>query len=73
MIVVAAMTTGCAGCAQRFDSKKIALDRERYGATADQRIKELAADAERAQKEGGGGSQEFTRRLAATVLEEHDP
>ena len=73
MIVVAAMTTGCAGWAQRFDSKKIALDRERYGATADQRIKELAADAERAQKEGGGGSQEFTRRLAATALEEHDP
>ena len=35
MIVVAAMTTGCAGWAQRFDSKKIALDRERYGATAD--------------------------------------
>lgn len=72
-VLAAMLAAGCAGWAQRFDAKKIALDRERYGATADQRIKDLAADAAKAKHEGGAAPEEFTRRLTAALLEEHDP
>ena len=38
IVAVAFTFTGCAGWAYRLDPKKAALERERYGATADQRI-----------------------------------
>jgi len=64
---------GCAGWRERFDAKQIALDRERYGATADQRIKEFTTEAERARKGGAAARQEFTGGLVKRLLDEHDP
>ncbi len=73
MVAVAFMFTGCAGWAYRLDPKKAALERERYGATADQRIGDLRADAERAKTDGSQATQDFTHRLTTLLPEEHDP
>jgi len=64
---------GCARWREHFNAKEVALERERYGATADQRIKELTAEAERAKKEGGAAQQDFTAGLVKNLLDEHDP
>jgi HEAT repeat protein len=71
--VAGLLGTGCAGWANRLDPKRVALERERYGATADQRIADLKADADRAKKEGGQALQSFSERLTKAMLEEHDP
>lgn len=75
ILVLAALPPagGCAGWRERFNAKEVALERERYGATADQRIKEFTAEAERAKKGDGGGQQEFTSGLVKSLLDEHDP
>lgn len=74
VLVVASMVApGCAGWANRLDPKRVAVERERYGATADQRIADLKADGERAKKEGSQAIQDFSQRLTAVMLEEHDP
>ncbi len=72
-VAVALLTTGCINWANRLDPKKVALERERYGATADQRIVELKADAARAKKDGSQATVAFTDRLATAMIEEHDP
>ena len=55
------------------DQKKAAREREKYGPTADERIKQLAADAKQAQAGSTHEQHEFTQSLVAAVLEEHDP
>lgn len=55
-----------------FDDKA-AENREKYGATADQRIKELEAEAETAAAGTQHAKLEFSRKLVDTMLEEHDP
>jgi hypothetical protein len=54
-------------------SDKADRDRERYGPTAEQRMKELAADAKEAKGTGPERQAEFTNRLATEMLAEHDP
>jgi HEAT repeat protein len=55
------------------DQKKAAREREKYGLTADERIKQLAADAKQAKAGSTHAQNEFTQTLVATVLAEHDP
>ena len=77
--VVMLCPLGTLGCASGKpwtpfqDQKKAAREREKYGPTADERIKQLAADAKQAQAGSPHEQNEFTRSLVATVLEEHDP
>lgn len=52
---------------------KAAANREKYGATADQRITELEAEAKTAQSGTDHAQLEFTRKLVDTMLDEHDP
>jgi HEAT repeat protein len=73
MAAAALMATGCVNWAYRLDPKKAVLERERYGATADQRITELRADAEKAKKGGGEAIDTFTQRLTTLMPAEHDP
>jgi len=64
---------GCAAWRKTFEPTKVAAEREKYGATADQRIEEVAAAAAKA-KDGPGAEQvEFARGLSQQVLGEHDP
>ena len=72
-VLAAMLATGCASWMSTLDAKKAALERERYGATADYRIEEFHAGAALAKKEGGGKEVEFARGLTAALLAEHDP
>lgn len=71
--VAALLASGCASWMSQFDAKKAAQERERYGATADYRIKEFHAQAQQARKADGAKQAEFTRGLTAAILAEHDP
>lgn len=55
------------------DKAKNALEREKYGLTADQRIEELAERAKAAQAGSAHLQAEFTQELIGTMLAEHDP
>jgi HEAT repeat protein len=71
----ACFLAGCAAWAPWAPWKsqdQVAKERQQYGATADQRIKELAAKATAA-KEGGEAAQErFAQEMATAMIEEHD-
>jgi HEAT repeat protein len=73
LLALALVTAGCAGWRNRLDPKKVAAEREKYGATADQRISDLEAEAARAQKGAGSEQIVFTEALVSKVLAEHDP
>lgn len=64
---------GCTTWTRFANPTQVARDREFYGPTADQRIEELAAEAKAARAAGPARQAEFTERLAAEMLGEHDP
>jgi HEAT repeat protein len=78
-VVAAACCLGLVGCAadrswRPFqDRKKAAREREKYGPTADERIKGLAADAKQAKAGSTREQNDFTQALVEAVLAEHDP
>lgn len=55
------------------DQEKAARERAKYGPTADERIKALAADGQRARSGSPRAQQEFAQSLVAAMLQEHDP
>lgn len=71
-LVLVTVATGCASWSTALDPAKVAAEREKYGATADQRIRELQAEAERAKKAPSEAQVEFTRGLSRQLLGEHD-
>jgi HEAT repeat protein len=71
-LALTATVAGCAGWRNRLDPKKAAAEREKYGATADQRITELRAEADRAKQAAGAEQVAFTQSLVAKLLAEHD-
>lgn len=54
------------------DPAKAARDREKYGPTADERMKTIAADAARARAGTTAEQEAFTQSLVAAILAEHD-
>jgi len=64
---------GCVGPMPWKDAQQIALEKERYGLTADQRIKELQKQARQAREATPKARAAFTETLAGTMLAEHDP
>ena len=73
ILALAIAAAGCASWRARLDPAKVAAEREKYGATADQRIEDLATEAARANKGSSTEQADFTRRLSAQLLAEHDP
>ena len=73
ILALAIAAAGCANWRARLDPAKVAAEREKYGATADQRIEDLATEAARANKGSSAEQADFTRRLSAQLLAEHDP
>lgn len=55
------------------DPAQAARERDKYGATADERIGTLVADGKRAKAGSAQQQDEFTQTLATALLEEHDP
>lgn len=73
----------CGGCAQSAAWKMPAMpwqhdsktdrDSEKYGQTADERMKTLTERAKAARSQGGEAEAVFTAELATMMLTEHDP
>lgn len=72
-VVAIAAALGCANWRARLDPAKAAAEREKYGATADQRIEDLAKEAAQAKRGASADQVEFTGSLSKRVLAEHDP
>jgi HEAT repeat protein len=73
LVAVATLAAGCASWTKALDPAKVAAEREKYGATADQRIESLTAESQRAKKGESADQVAFTRELAKQLLAEHDP
>lgn len=74
-ITVAALlpaAVGCSGWLPWTASDASKKNASLYGPTANQRIKQLEADAKQAKAEGSSQSVDFTRKLAEQLLTEHD-
>ena len=72
-VAIAAAAVGCANWRAKLDPAKVAAEREKYGATADQRIEELAAAAARANRGSPAEQADYTHGLSKQLLAEHDP
>lgn len=75
-IAVAACCLPLAGCKtwkKLTTSEKTLAEERTYGATADQRIDQLAADAKKAKAGSHADQVEFTQSLVKAMLDEHDP
>jgi len=65
--------TGCAGWQPWKSREKAARDQEKYGPTADTRIKQLAARSKAAKAQPRQSQIDFTQELVGIMLQEHDP
>ena len=65
--------TGCASWSPWKNKDKAARDQEKYGYTADTRIKKLAERSKVVKTESTQNQLEFTQDLVRMMLEEHDP
>lgn len=71
-VCVACCLAGCASWSPWKSEKQVTQEREKYGLTADQRIKELA-EKSKAVKAGSAAEQErFSQEIAASMVGEHD-
>jgi HEAT repeat protein len=52
--------------------EQVVKERQQYGATADQRIKELAEKSKAAKEGGEAGQQQFAQEIATAMVAEHD-
>lgn len=65
--------TGCAVPLPWKDAKQIAVEREQFGLTADQRIKEIHQSAKVARAASASERAAYAKELASETLGEHDP
>jgi len=73
LILASVMLTGCASWSPLKRREKAVRDQEKYGFTADTRIKKLAERSKAVKSESTQQQLEFTRDLVRMMLEEHDP
>ena len=64
---------GCASSLPWIDSQQAALEKEKYGLNADQRIKELRQQAKQSRNDDSEAQAEFSKELVNEMLAEHDP
>ncbi len=73
VLLASLMLTGCASWSPWSRRDKSVRDQEKYGFTADTRIKKLAERSKTVKSESTQNQQEFTQDLVRMMLEEHDP
>lgn len=73
MVLACVMLTGCASWSPWKRREKAARDQEKYGFTADTRIKKLVERSKAVKSEPMQSQVEFTQDLVHMMLEEHDP
>jgi len=64
---------GCASSLPWVDSQQAAIEKEKYGLNADQRIKELRQQAKKSRSDDSEAQAEFSAELVNEMLAEHDP
>jgi HEAT repeat protein len=72
-ILTAVALTGCASWSPWKSREKVARDEEKYGLTADTRIKKLTERSKVVKSEPTQSQLEFTQDMVRMMLEEHDP
>lgn len=70
---ISAWSAGCATWTPFAAPGRVSHDQEAYGPTADQRSTKLVAEAKAARDAGPAAQADFTQRLVAEMLGEHDP
>lgn len=73
VLLASVMLAGCASWSPWKRREKAARDQEKYGFTADTRIKKLAERSKAVKSESAQSQLEFTQDLVRMMLEEHDP
>ena len=73
VLLASLMLTGCASWSPWNRGEKAVRDQEKYGFTADTRIKKLAERSKTVKSESTQNQLEFTQDLVRMMLEEHDP
>ena len=73
VLLASLMLTGCASWSPWNRREKGVRDQEKYGFTADTRIKKLAERSKTVKSESTQNQLEFTQDLVRMMLEEHDP
>jgi len=73
VLLASLMLTGCASWSPWARKEKSVRDQEKYGFTADTRIKKLAERSKTVKSESTQNQLEFTQDLVRMMLEEHDP
>ncbi len=73
VLLATLMLTGCASWNPWSRREKSVRDQEKYGFTADTRIKKLAERSKTVKSESDQNQQDFTQDLVRMMLEEHDP
>ncbi len=73
VLLATLMLTGCASWNPWNRREKSVRDQEKYGFTADTRIKKLAERSKTVKSESAQNQQDFTQDLVRMMLEEHDP
>lgn len=73
MVLACVLLAGCASWSPWKRREKAARDQEKYGFTADTRIKQLAERSKAVKSESAQRQLEFTQELVRMMLEEHDP
>ena len=73
VLLASFVLTGCASWTPWKRREKAARDQEKYGFTADTRIKKLAERSKAVKSEPAQNQLEFTQDLVRMMLEEHDP
>ncbi len=71
--VLSCFLGGCASSLPWVDSQQAAIEKEKYGLNADQRIKELRQQAKKSRSDDSEAQAEFSRELVNEMLAEHDP
>ena len=73
VLLASLLLTGCASWSPWSRREKSVRDQEKYGFTADTRIKKLTERSKTVKSESTQNQQEFTQDLVRMMLEEHDP
>lgn len=72
-LLLSVLCAGCASWSPWKQREKALRDQEKYGYTADTRIKKLAERSKAVKSESTQSQLEFTQDLVRMMLEEHDP
>ena len=71
-VCIACCLAGCATWSPWKSEKQVAQEREKYGLTADQRIKELAEKSKAVQAAEPAEQERFSQEIATAMVSEHD-